>query len=55
MLFLQDQIQNNLYNHQEVDADFLAMLDEVQELLGNAYQHAGEKFNDSCEDKETNI
>lgn len=52
IVMIQDQIQSNLYEHQEADVEIKAMLDKAQEALSKAYQYAGEKFNDSCEHKE---
>lgn len=49
---IQDQIQSNLYEHQEADVEIKVMLDKAQEALSKAYQYAGDKFHDSCEDEE---
>ena len=47
---IQNQIHDHVYEHQETDADLQKLLDEAQYALNRAYQYAGEKFNDSCED-----
>ena len=47
---IQQQIHEYVYEHQEADADLQKLLDEAQYALNQAYQYAGEKFNDSCED-----
>ena len=52
IVMIQDQIQSNLYEHQEADVEIKVMLDKAQEALSKAYQYVGEKFNDSCGHKE---
>ena len=47
---IQNQIHDHVYEHQETDAGLQKLLDEAQYALNQAYQYAGEKFNDSCED-----
>ena len=47
---IQQQVHEYVYEHQEADADLQKLLDEAQYTLNRAYQYAGEKFNDSCED-----
>ena len=47
---IQNQIHDHVYEHQETDAGLQKLLDEAQYALNRAYQYAGEKFNDSCED-----
>ena len=47
---IQNQIHDHVYEHQETDAGLQKLLDEAQYTLNRAYQYAGEKFNDSCED-----
>ena len=47
---IQNQIHDHVYEHQETDAELQKLLDEAQCALNQAYQYAGEKFNDSCED-----
>ena len=47
---IQNQIHDYVYEHQETDAELQKLLDEAQYALNQAYQYAGAKFNDSCED-----
>ena len=47
---IQDQIESQVGSHPERDDTFDEILDKAQKLLSEAYQYAGEKFNDSCED-----
>ena len=47
---IQNQLETNVAEHQEVDEDFYNLIQEAQEKLADAYQYAGEKFNDSCEE-----
>ena len=47
---IQQQIHEYVYEHQEADADLQKLLDEAQYALNQAYQYAGEKVDDSCED-----
>ena len=35
---------------EEVDEYFYKLIQEAQEKLSSAYQYAGKKFDDSCED-----
>lgn len=46
---IQDQIDNNLYHHQEGDKCLQSILDSAQEDLGDAYQYIANKYNESCE------
>lgn len=52
---IQQQIHECVYEHQEADVELRRVLYEAQEALGQAYQYAGEKFNDSCEDTKISI
>ena len=47
---IQDQLEMNVAKHQEIDKEFYDLVQEAQEKLSEAYQYAGKKFNDSCED-----
>lgn len=49
---IQQQVHDQVYEHQEADADLQKLLDEAQYALNQAYQYVGEKFNNSCEDDE---
>ena len=41
---IQNAIQENVYEHQQTDAELQRMLDTAQESLSDAYQYAGKKF-----------
>ena len=47
---IQNQLETNVAEHQEVDKEFYYLIQEAKEKLSEAYQYAGEKFNDSCEE-----
>ena len=47
---IQDQIESQVGSHPERDDTFDEILDKAQKLLSEAYQYAGEKFNNSCEE-----
>ena len=47
---IQDQLEMNVAKHQEIDKEFYDIIQEAQEKLYEAYQYAGEKFNDSCKE-----
>ena len=47
---IQDQLEMSVAKHQNIDKEFYDLIQEAQEKLSDAYQYAGEKFNDSCED-----
>ena len=47
---IQDSIESQVGSHPERDDMFEEILDKAQKLLSEAYQYAGDKFNDSCED-----
>ena len=47
---IQDSIESQVASHPERDDRFDEILDKAQKLLSEAYQYAGEKFNNSCED-----
>ena len=47
---IQDQLETNVAEHEEVDKEFYDLIQQAQEKLSKAYQYAGEKFNDSCEE-----
>ena len=47
---IQDQLETNVAEHKEVDEYFYKLIQEAQEKLSSAYQYAGKKFNDSCEE-----
>ena len=47
---IQSQLHDTVYEHQEVDVELQRIIDDAQVELNRAYQYAGEKFNDSCED-----
>ena len=47
---IQDSIESQVASHPERDDRFDEILDKAQKLLSEAYQYAGEKFNNSCEE-----
>ncbi len=47
---IQDSIESQVGSHPERDDMFEEILDKAQKLLSEAYQYAGEKFNNSCEE-----
>ena len=47
---IQSSLHDNVYEHQEKDAELQKLLDDAQDALNKAYQYAGEQFNNSCED-----
>ena len=47
---IQDQLETHVAEHKEADKYFYDLIQEAQEKLSKAYQYAGEKFNDSCEE-----
>ena len=50
VIMIQDQLETNVAEHQNIDKGFYDLIQEAQEKLSDAYQYAGEKFNDSCEE-----
>ena len=50
LAMIQDQLEMSVSKHQNIDKEFYDLIQEAQEKLSDAYQYAGEKFNDSCED-----
>ena len=50
VIMIQDQLETNVGEHKEVDEYFYKLIQEAQEKLSSAYQYAGKKFNDSCEE-----
>ena len=49
---IQNTLEDNVRNHQEVDEHLQGLIDSAQEMLCEAYQYAGEKWYESCEDSE---
>ena len=47
---IQDQLEINVTKHKNIDKEFYDLIQEAQEKLSSAYQYAGKKFNDSCEE-----
>lgn len=47
---IQNSLHDNVYEHQETDLELQKLLDDAQHALNQAYQYAGEQFNNSCED-----
>ena len=47
---IQNSLQDNVYEHQEADVELQKLLDDTQHALDQAYQYAGEQFNNSYED-----
>ena len=47
---IQNSLQDNVYEHQEADVELQKLLDDAQYALDQAYQYAGEQFNNSYED-----
>ena len=50
LAMIQDQLEMSVAKHQNIDKEFYGLIQEAQEKLSDAYQYAGEKFNDSCEE-----
>ena len=50
VIMIQDQLETNVAEHKEADKYFYDLIQEAQEKLADAYQYAGEKFINSCED-----
>ena len=50
IIVIQDQLEMNVAKHQVIDKEFYDLTQEAQEKLSEAYQYAGEKFNDSYEE-----
>lgn len=49
---IQDTLENSVRNHQEADDHLQQLIDAAQEMLGEAYQYAGMKWDESCRDFE---
>lgn len=52
---IQNAIQENVYEHQQTDAELQRMLDTAQESLSDAYQYAGKMFDESWEQKDNQL
>lgn len=50
VIMIQDQLETNVAEHKAVDEYFYKLIQEAQEKLSEAYQYAGEKFDDSYEE-----
>ena len=50
LAMIQDQLGMSVAEHQNIDKAFYDLIQEAQEKLSGAYQYAGKKFNNSCED-----
>ena len=50
LAMIQDQLEMSVAKHQNIDKEFYDLIQETQEKLSGAYQYAGKKFNDSCEE-----
>ena len=44
---IQNQIHDNVYEHQESDVELQSILDNAQDYLSEAYQYAARKFDES--------
>ncbi len=44
---IQNQIHDNVYEHQEADVDLQRILDNDQDSLSEAYQYVARKFDES--------
>ena len=49
---IQNTLEDNVRNHQEADEHLQELIDSAQEMLGEAYQYAGMKWDESCRDFE---
>ena len=44
---IQSSLHDNVYEHQETDAELQKLLDDAQDALSEAYQYAARKFDES--------
>ena len=44
---VQNTLHDNVYEHQETDAELQSILDNAQDYLSEAYQYAARKFDES--------
>ena len=44
---IQNSLHDNVYEHQEKDAELQKLLDDAQDALSEAYQYAARKFDES--------
>lgn len=49
---IQNTLEDNVRNHREADEYLQALIDSAQEILGEAYQYVGMKWDESCRDFE---
>lgn len=49
---IQNTLEDNVRNHQEADEKLQELIDSTQELLYEAYNYAGLKWDESCRDFE---
>ena len=50
---IQSSLHDNVYEHQETDAELQKLLDDAQDSLSEAYQYVARKFDES-DTNETN-
>lgn len=44
---IQNTLNDNVYEHQETDAELQCILDSAQDVLSEAYQYVARKFDES--------
>ena len=49
---IQNTLEDNVRHHQEADEHLQGLIDSAQEVLGEAYQYAGERWCEICRDFE---
>lgn len=49
---IQNALEDNVRNHQEGDEKLQELIDSTQEMLCEAYNYAGLKWDESCRDFE---
>lgn len=49
---IQNTLEENVRHHQEADEHLQGLIDSAQEMLSEAYNYAGIKWDESCRDFE---
>lgn len=49
---IQNTLEDNVRNHQEADEHLQVLIDSAQEMLYEAYNYSGLKWDESCRDFE---
>ena len=49
---IQVLLEDNVREHQVSDMELIKFIDKAQDYLSDAYQYAGQQFNDSCEEED---